>query len=98
LNAIVADKANITNEASSASSVAEILTYYEKSACFNLNDRAFIIGQGLQEWLLAVMSGCTSDIAMVTDRRNALVQSRKHEADIVVLIANLIGGITDGQN
>ena len=76
--------------------MAEILVYYEKSACFNLKDREFIIGQGLQEWLLAVMSGFTADIATVTGRKNALVQSRQHKADIVVLIANLIGGVMDG--
>jgi len=76
--------------------VAEILAYYEESACFNSNDREFIIGRGFQEWLLAVVGDRTADIAAVTSRKNIFAQPGRNGTDLVILIANLIGSVTDG--
>jgi len=72
------------------------LAYYEKNACLNLNDREFIIRRGIQEWLLAAMGDYSAVNAAVTSRKNKPIQPGRCGKDLVILIANLIGGVTDG--
>lgn len=87
----VAAKADMTEQAGSIFPAADILDYYETNACFHLIDREFIIEKGFQEWLLAVITGHTVEPA--ANCNHAFMQHQvRHETDIVVLIANLVGG------
>jgi len=90
-------KAGIIDKASSAFPATDIMTYYEKDAYFNSNDREIIIEQGFQEWLLAFTNYQTPH--SVAGRRLENIYTlypKRCGTDIVILIANLIGGVTNG--
>ena len=75
------------------------MTYYENSARVNASDRALIIGMGFLEWLLATINGRAESAAAAKPRRGVCAPVRdRQETDIVILIANLIGGVIDGQD
>jgi len=73
------------------------LTYYDKVARDSSSDRDFIIGKGFQEWLLAVTWDKTASAMAHRQREIRAPRPNRHGTDIVVLIANLIGGVIDGE-
>jgi len=86
-------KTYITEKASSIFSAADILSYYEKNAYFNTNDRKLINEKGFQEWLLAASFIQKVETAALEYRSNIYMPfSERYFTDIVILIANLIGG------
>lgn len=90
-------KAYINDKASSASPAAEVLTYYEKDAYENSTDRKIIAEKGFQEWLLAYTNQTATTARMRRESIYALYTQHR-ETDIVILIANIMGGVTDGSN
>lgn len=83
----------MTEKASSVFPAADVLVYYEESARFSSNDRELIIKEGFQEWLLAVNINHTAGTAAAERRQNMYApHSVRRVTDLVVLIANLIGG------
>lgn len=92
MNAIATVNADTTERASSVFSAEDVLSYYESTATFNSSDRMFIIEKGSQEWLLAdnidYMAGTS-----VSERVSIRVTPIEHRmTELVILIANLIGG------
>jgi len=76
--------------------MADILTYYEKDACLNSDDRGFIITKGFQEWLLAFIFDHTVESAALKNQNSIYTpHSVRNFADIVILMANLVGGAMD---
>jgi len=71
------------------------LNYYEKIAYFNSGDRRFIIEKGFQEWLLAVIIGTPAKAAAAGCLNISVPCPGPRISDLVILIANLIGGIAD---
>jgi hypothetical protein len=82
----------MTDKASSVFPAADIWKYYESNASFNSGDRGFIVEKGLQEWLLAVVISRPAKIAATGCLG---IHTPRTGADIVILIANLIGGAAD---
>jgi len=86
----------MTEKASSIFPAADILSYYEKNAYFNVSDREFIIEKGFQEWLLAANYVQKVETAASEYRSNIYMpRSDRCFTDIVILIANLVGGAMD---
>jgi hypothetical protein len=98
-NVIATVKAGITDKAGSAFPAADIMTYYEKDAYFNSNDREIIIEKGFQEWLLAFTSYHTPhSVAGLRLENIYSLYPKRRGIDMVILIANLIGGVTNETN
>lgn len=83
----------MTEKAGSVFPAADILTYYEKNIGWNSSDRAFIIENGVQEWLLTVITEHTSKTAAAERLCIREPYTNQSAADLVILIANLIGGV-----
>ena len=78
---------------------AQTLAHYEGKARFNSNDRAFIIERGFQEWLLAAANNnCASGNAAGASNRSPARHNGRKREELVILIANLIGGAVYEQN
>jgi len=92
LTAIVTAKAGETEKASSVFPAADIFTYYEKGAGFNSSDRGFIIEKGFREWLLAADIDHTPQTAAISHIGICAPHTNPRAADLVILLANLIGG------
>lgn len=89
-------KAKVDKKADSIIIAEEILNYYEKMANISANDREFIIKRGFHEWLLAAVGGYTANTAKGHFKNIPLHPSVESGSEIITLIANLIGGITNG--
>jgi hypothetical protein len=85
-------KADLTDKASSPSFAADVLIYYERTARSNSDDRELIIRMGFQEWLLAAASVREEPAAAQSRRCLREPFPERRESEIVILIANLIGG------
>ena len=86
----------MVEKASSPFSEADITAYYEACAYMSSNDRELIIGMGFQEWLLAAINGRVQSAAPSHRRGVRASLPEQQEIDIVILMANLIGGAIDG--
>jgi len=85
----------MTREASSTSLSAETLSRYEKSAHSISVDRDTIIRVGFREWLLAFDSEPAPVAAIITRRGHMSLQLEPMGKELVILVANLIGGVMD---
>lgn len=74
------------------------MTYYEKNARMNASDREVIIGMGFLEWLLAAINSRAGSAAAKPWRGVRAPVRERQERDIVILIANLLGGVIDEQD
>ena len=97
MNDTEATNAGIANEASNTFSAAQVLDYYDTSAQANPKDREFIKKRGFMEWLLAnAIYDHAADVTAGISRKNISAPNvGQQRADLVILIANLIGGIED---
>ena len=87
-------KVDMIEKASNIFTVADILVYYENNASKNTFDRALIIRKGFLEWLLATKNEySTAETATARRRRSFSMHTHYQAEDIVLLIANLVGGV-----
>lgn len=82
----------MSEKASSIFPAADILMYYETNAIFDSSDRGFIIEKGFQEWLLASIVDNTEKTAATEQLKIRVPYPGWYATDLVILIANLIGG------
>ena len=76
--------------------MAPILTYYNNDAYFSFNDREFIIKRGVQEWLPAALARPHAvGIPAAMSRKSISAHSGRKKSDLVILIANVVGGSMD---
>ena len=93
MNVTVPVKVDMIEKASNIFTVADILVYYENNASKNTFDRALIIRKGFLEWLLATKNEySTAETATARRRRSFSMHTHYQAEDIVLLIANLVGG------
>ena len=98
MSATAAANSSVTEKASSPFSAADVLAYYERNARVNLSDRELIIEMGFLEWLLAKTNGRVGSTAARSRGGVRAPVPGRRETEIVILIANLIGGVIDGQD
>ena len=90
-------KKGAVNKAGTTCPSIQILLYYERNGYRNPDDRDAIIRKGLWEWLLASKKGHDTTRSEQDKKKYGTYQKQgtEKQKELVILMANLIGGDMD---